>query len=154
MKVNFKLNGSHVSYEIKENEYLAQVLRRNGVLSIKIGCNQSACGACTVIVDNKPVLSCSYLAIRAEGKEIITVEGIQEEASRIADFFADEGADQCGFCAPGHALIIHALKEEYKDKMPSDEEIKSFLVGNLCRCSGYQGQLEAVKKYLKECIHG
>ena len=154
MRVNFVLNGSQVSFDINPNEHLAPVLRRNGILSIKVGCNESSCGACTILVDNKPVLACSFLAIRAEGKNILTVEGIQQEASRIADFFADEGADQCGYCTPGHAMIIHALKEEYKDRMPSDEEIKNYLVGNLCRCSGYQSQLIAVKNYLKECIHG
>ena len=154
MELKFYLNNTLVTWDVEPDEYLSHALRRNGVLSIRVGCDETVCGSCTVLVDEKPVLSCGVLAMKVEGKHVTTVEGIQEEANRLADFFGDEGADQCGYCAPGHAMIIHALKEEYKDKMPSDEEIKSYLIGNLCRCSGYQSQLIAVKNYLKECIHG
>ena len=148
MKVKFYLNNTEVQYEIRPDEYLAEVLRRNGVLSIRIGCNESACGACTVLVDDKPVLSCSMLAAKAEGKHITTVEGIQEEAQKIADYFADEGADQCSFCGVGFAMIVYSLRKTYKN--PTDEQIKDYLVGNLCRCTGYQSQILAIKKYLKE----
>lgn len=148
MKVKFVLNGTEVEYEVRPDEYLAEALRENGVLSVKVGCNETACGSCTVIIDKKPVLSCSYLASRVEGKEVITVEGIQEEAKRIADHFADEGADQCGFCTTGFALIVHALRMEYEN--PTEEEIIDFIVGNICRCSGYQSQLKAIKAYLAE----
>ena len=78
----------------------------------------------------------------------MATSGIQEEANRLADFFGDEGADQCGFCAVGFALIVHALRHEYKN--PTDEQIKDYIVGNLCRCTGYQSQLKAIKAYLKE----
>ena len=148
MKLKFILNGTEVVWDVEPDEYLAQTLRRHGVLSIHIGCNESACGACTVLVDDKPVLSCSLLAMKVEGKQVTTVEAIQEEASRISDFFSDEGADQCSFCGSGFALIIHALKKEYKN--PTDEQIRDFIVGNLCRCSGYQSQFIAIKKYLAE----
>ena len=148
MKLRFFLNDTEVVYDIQPDEYLAQALRRNGVLSIRLGCNESACGSCTVLVDDKPVLSCSVLAAKVEGKHVTTVEGIQEEANRIADFFADEGADQCMFCGVGQAMIIHALRKEYKN--PTDDQIKDYLVGNLCRCSGYQSQFKAVKAYLEE----
>ena len=148
MKLKFILNGTEVVWDVEPDEYLAQTLRRHGVLSIHIGCNESACGSCTVLVDDKPVLSCSLLAMKVEGKQVTTVEAIQEEASRISDFFSDEGADQCSFCGSGFALIIHALKKEYKN--PTDEQIRDFIVGNLCRCSGYQSQFIAIKKYLAE----
>ena len=148
MKLKFYLNDVQVEYDILPDEYLGDVLRRNGVLSIHIGCNETACGACTVLVDEKPVLSCGVLAAKVEGKHVTTVEGIQDEAKEIAKHFGDQGADQCSYCGVGFALIIHALKKEYKN--PTDEQIKDFIVGNLCRCTGYQSQLKAIKAYLKE----
>ena len=148
MKVKFNLNGTNVEYEVRPDDYLADVLRQNGILSIKVGCNESACGSCTVLINEKPVLSCSVLAVSVEGKNVLTVEGIQEEASRIADFIADQGADQCGYCLSGFALMVHALVREYDN--PTDDQIKDFLVGNICRCSGYQAQLKAIKAYLAE----
>ncbi len=148
MRLKFFLNNTEVVYDIDPDEYLAQALRRNGVLSIHIGCNGSSCGACTVLVDEKPVLSCGLLAAKVEGKHVTTVEGIQEEAKRLSHYFGEEGADQCSYCAPGFALIVHALLKEYKN--PTDEQIKDFLVGNLCRCSGYQSQFKAIKAYLAE----
>jgi len=147
MELKFYLNGTEVCWNVEPDEYLSQALRRNGILSIRIGCDEAACGSCTVLVDEKPVLSCGVLAMKVEGKHVTTVEGIQEEANRISDFFSDEGADQCSFCSVGFAMIIHALKHEYKN--PTDEQIKEFLVGNLCRCTGYHSQFKAVKAYLK-----
>ncbi len=147
MKINFNLNGTLITTDVREDEYLAETLRRLGIYSIKVGCNESACGSCTILVDEKPILSCSYLSMRVDSKSVLTVEGIQEEASIISDYFSDEGADQCGYCASGFALIVHALKRTYEN--PTDEEIKDFIVGNLCRCSGYQSQFLAIKKFLK-----
>ena len=148
MKLKFYLNDTEVIWDVEPDEYLANALRRNGVLSVRIGCDETVCGSCTVLIDDKPFLSCGVLAMQVEGKHVTTVEGIQEEASRIADYFADQGADQCSFCGVGFALIIHALRKEYKD--PTEEEIKDYIVGNLCRCTGYQSQLKAIKAYLKE----
>ena len=148
MKVSFYLNDVLVSYEVKPYEYLAETLRRNGLKSIKIGCNESTCGSCTLLVDMKPVMSCSVLTANVEGKHIITVEGIQEDAAKLSKHFADEGADQCGFCNVGYALVCYALKHEIKN--PTDEQIIDYIVGNLCRCSGLQSQLKAIKAYLKE----
>lgn len=148
MKVNFYLNNTYVSYDVNENEYLAHTLRNHGIKSIKIGCNESTCGSCTLLLEGKPVMSCSILTAQVEGKHITTIEGIQEEAAKIAGYFAKEGADQCGFCNVGYALVIYALKREYKN--PTDEEIKNYIVGNLCRCSGLYGQMNAIKAYLKE----
>ena len=148
MKLKFYLNNTLVEWEIEPDEYLAHALRRNGVLSVRIGCDETACGSCTVLVDEKPVLSCGVLAAKVEGKHVTTVEGIQEEANKLADYFGDEGADQCSFCSVGFALIVHALRHEYKN--PTEEQIKDYIVGNLCRCTGYQSQLKAIKKYLAE----
>ena len=148
MLVTFYLNDVRVSYDVNPNEYLAQTLRKHGVKSVRVGCNESTCGSCTLLVDEKPVMSCSVLTASVEGKHITTVEGIQEEAAKISSYFSKEGADQCGFCNTGLALVIYSLKREYKN--PTDEEIKNYIVGNLCRCSGLQSQLNAIKAFLKE----
>ena len=148
MLVTFYLNDVQVTYFVKPGEYLADTLRNHGVKSIKIGCNESSCGSCTLLVEGKPMMSCSLLTASVEGKHITTVEGIQEEAAKISKHFSNEGADQCGFCNTGFALTIYSLKRELKN--PTDEEIKDYIVGNLCRCSGLHSHLKAIKAYLKE----
>ena len=148
MKVSFYLNDVLMTYEVKPHEYLARTLRSHGVKSVKIGCNETTCGSCTVLLEGKPVMSCGVLTAQVEGKHVTTIEGIQEEAGKIAHYFGEEGADQCGFCNVGYALVIYALKKEYKN--PTDEEITNYIVGNLCRCSGLQSQMKAIKAYLKE----
>lgn len=148
MKVSFYLNDVLVSYDVKPHEYLASTLRSHGVKSVKIGCDESTCGSCTLLLEGKPVMSCSVLTASIEGKHVTTIEGIQEEAAKISHYFAEEGADQCGFCNVGYALTIYALKRELKD--PTDDEIKNYIVGNLCRCSGLLSQFKAIKAYLKE----
>lgn len=146
MKVNFMLNHQDVTYDIDPGEVLLDSLRRYHLVSVKRGCDSSTCGVCTVLLNNKPVLSCSLLTASIEGKEVTTVDGLQKEVEEIANYFGDEGADQCGFCNSGLALTIYALKKEYAN--PTDEEIKHYVVGNLCRCSGYQAQFLAIKRYL------
>ncbi len=148
MLVTFFLNNTEVSYSVNPGEYLADTLRKHGLKSIKIGCNESSCGSCTLLVDNKPMMSCSLLTASVEGKHITTIEGIQEEAAKISRCFSEEGADQCGFCNVGYALVIYSLKREYRN--PTDEEIENYIVGNLCRCSGLHSQMNAIKAYLKE----
>jgi aerobic carbon-monoxide dehydrogenase small subunit len=147
VKVNFVLNNRNVVMDVAPGEYLLETLRAHHVTSVKNGCNESSCGACTVLLDGRPVLSCSFLTVRVEGHHVTTVEGVQDEVSRISDFFGDEGADQCGFCNTGLALTIIALKHELQH--PTDEDIKNYVVGNLCRCSGYQAQFKAIKRYLR-----
>lgn len=146
MKVQMIVNQEKKTFEVELGEYLLDTLRKNNYLSVRRGCDSTSCGVCTVLVDGKPVPSCSYLSVRAEGKSITTVEGIQSEADKISDAFGEEGADQCGYCNPSMALTIYAMKKELVH--PSDEEIKEYLVGNLCRCTGYIAQHEAIKKYL------
>ncbi|MDA3931514.1 MAG: 2Fe-2S iron-sulfur cluster-binding protein [Tenericutes bacterium] len=146
MKIKLNVNQKEKVFEVEPNEYLLDVLRRTHYTSVRRGCDNTGCGVCTVLLDNKPVPSCSLLAVKADGHEIITVEGIQEEADKLGRHFGDEGADQCGFCNPSMALTVYSLKLE--NPKATDEEINQYLVGNLCRCTGYVAQHDAIKKYL------
>lgn len=147
MQVEFTLNNKKVSFEIEGNEFLADTLRAQGMLSIRKGCNTSCCGLCTVWIDGKPTLSCSVLSVRAQGKNITTIEGLKKEADEFVKILVAEGAEQCGFCSPGFIMTVLAMKNELVN--PTEEEIIHYLTGNLCRCTGYMGQLRAVKKYLE-----
>lgn len=148
MLVKFYLNDTLVSYDVRPDEYLSQTLRSHGIKSVKVGCNESTCGSCTLLVEGKPVMSCSVLTASIENKHVTTVEGIQEEAAKLSHYFSEEGADQCGFCNVGYALVVYSLKKTIKN--PTDEQIIDYIVGNLCRCSGLQSQMNAIKAYLKE----
>ena len=142
-----KLNGKAVTGHIEPDVLLIDLLRSLGCLSVKRGCETSNCGLCTVLMDGRPVLSCSMLAARADGHEVYTLEGLTKEAEAFVGFIADEGADQCGFCNPGYVMNTIALLRENPD--PTDEEIRAWLAGNLCRCSGYDGQLRGIRAYLQ-----
>ena len=146
MEIKLKLNGRTIVASVEVDTVLLDFLRDHGCLSVKRGCDTSNCGLCTVLMDGKPILSCSTLAVRADGHEIHTLEGLQAEASDFVGFIADQGADQCGFCNPGFVMNTIALLRENPD--PSDDEIRAFLAGNLCRCSGYDGQLRGIRNYL------
>ena len=146
MKIQFSLNGKKITDEIAVDMPLLEYLREKGCYSVKRGCETSNCGLCTVLMDGKPVLSCTTLAVRANGKEIFTLEGLQKEAEEFGSFLADQGADQCGFCNPGFVMNTIALLRENPD--PTDDEIRAFLAGNLCRCSGYEGQLRGIRSFL------
>jgi len=146
MEIKLKLNGKNIVASVEADTVLLDFLREKGCLSVKRGCDTSNCGLCTVLMDGKPILSCSTLAVRADGREICTLEGLQEEASDFVGFIADQGADQCGFCNPGFVMNTIALLRENPD--PTDEEIRAYLAGNLCRCSGYDGQLRGIRNYL------
>lgn len=146
MEIQLILNGKKIKKHIETDTVLLDFLRENGCYSVKRGCDTSNCGLCTVLMDGKPVLSCSLLAARADGHEIFTLEGLQEEASDFVGFIADQGADQCGFCNPGMVMNTIALLRENPN--PTDDEIRAFLTGNLCRCSGYEGQLRGIRNYL------
>lgn len=146
MILNTWLNGVKTSAEIAADTLLIDFVRSQGCLSVKRGCDTSNCGLCTVFIDDVPVLSCSMLAARAEGKRITTLEGLQDEAREFGAFIANQGAEQCGFCNPGFIMNAIALLRENPD--PSDEEILEYLAGNLCRCSGYEGQLRGIRAFL------
>ncbi len=146
MQVEFTLNNKKVTFEVENNEFLADTLRANGMVSVRKGCNTTCCGLCTVWIDGKPTLSCSVISIKANGKNITTIEGVEKEAEEFAKILVAEGAEQCGFCSPGFIMTVIAMKKELEN--PTDEEIKHYLTGNLCRCTGYMGQLRAIKTYL------
>lgn len=135
-----------VQAEVEADKLLIDLLREKGCYSVKRGCETANCGLCTVWLDEKPVLSCSILAARVHKHAVITLECLQEEAEAFGTFLAKEGAEQCGFCSPGFIMNVLAMEKELVN--PTEEDIKEYLTGNLCRCTGYMGQLRAVKKYL------
>ena len=147
MQISLTLNGKKITEEITADLLLIDFVRNHGCYSVKRGCETSNCGLCTVFLDEKPVLSCSVLAARADGHKVDTLEGLQEEAAEFGAFIANQGAEQCGFCNPGMIMNAIALFRENPD--PSDEEIKEYLAGNLCRCSGYEGQMRGIKAFLE-----
>ena len=147
MKIKILVNGKKIEDDVACDLLLIDFLRAHGCTSVKRGCETSNCGLCTVMMDKKPVLSCSVLAVRADGSAVETLEGLQEEAAEFGAFIADQGAEQCGFCNPGLMMNAIALFREYPD--PDEETIKEYLAGNLCRCSGYEGQLRGIQAFLK-----
>ena len=151
MKIQMTLNGRRIVEEIDPGLLLLDFVRDHGCASVKRGCETSNCGLCTVFLEGKPVLSCSVLAARADGKSVETLEGLQEEAAEFGAFIADQGAEQCGFCNPGFIMNALALFRENPD--PEDDEIKEYLAGNLCRCSGYEGQLRGIDVYKRQFLY-
>lgn len=147
MKVTVTVNGRKIQEEIECDLLLIDFLRSHGCMSVKRGCETSNCGLCTVMMDGRPVLSCSVLTVRADGHTIETLEGLQEEAEEFGAFIADQGAEQCGFCNPGFMMNALALFRENPE--PDVDEIKEYLAGNLCRCSGYEGQLRGILNFLE-----
>lgn len=147
MQIKLELNGKKVTTEIEADMLLLDFVRTQGCYSVKRGCETANCGLCTVFLDDKPVLSCSTLAARADGRKVTTLEGLQEEAAEFGAFIADQGAEQCGFCNPG--FIMNALALFRENPYPDEEEIKEYLAGNLCRCSGYEGQLRGILAFLE-----
>lgn len=146
MKIKVWINNKIFEDDIEPDTLLIDFVRSKGFLSVKRGCDTANCGLCTVHLDGKPVLSCSTLAMRANGLKVTTLEGLEEEAKEFAKFMADQGAEQCGFCSPGFVMNVLAMKKELIN--PTEEDIKMYLAGNLCRCTGYMGQLRAIKNYL------
>lgn len=146
MEITLTLNGKKRTVQADPDATLLELLRSLGCKSVKCGCDTTNCGLCTVLLDGKPILSCAMLAVRADGHSVQTLEGLQAEAADFVGFIADQGADQCGFCNPGFVMNTIALLREYPD--PTDDEIRAYLAGNLCRCSGYDGQLRGIRAYL------
>ena len=147
MEINLHINGVKKTLDIKPDEYLVEVLRRYKYLSVKKACDTGSCGVCSILIDDKPILSCSFLAVRADGKKVTTIEGVKEEAELVGGLLVDEGVDQCGYCSPGLVMTVIGMKKEMED--PSEEKITHYLNGNLCRCTGYVGQLRGILKYME-----
>lgn len=144
--IHFTVNGESCEILLEPNELLLDVLRNHlDLTGTKEGCGTGDCGACTVIVDGKPVNSCLMLAIEANGKEILTIEGLAKDGvlDEIQESFIKEGAVQCGFCTPGMILSAKALLDE--NPHPTEEEIKMGIAGNICRCTGYVKIIKAIQ---------
>jgi aerobic-type carbon monoxide dehydrogenase small subunit (CoxS/CutS family) len=145
--ISFKVNGVQHGLEVKSCQTLLEVLRNElGLSGTKEGCGTGECGACTVLLDGKPVNSCLMLAIDAEGREVTTVEGLEKEGRLhpLQEAFVEEGAVQCGFCTPGMLMAAKGLLEE--NPHPTEEEIRRGISGNLCRCTGYVRIVKAIQR--------
>jgi carbon-monoxide dehydrogenase small subunit len=146
MKIKLWINDKIYNDHIEPDTMLLDYLRDKGFKSVKRGCDTTNCGLCTVYLDGKPVLSCSVPAARAADHRVTTLEGMAEEAEEFARFMAVQGAEQCGYCNPGFIMNVLAMAKELKN--PTEKEIKEYLAGNLCRCTGYEGQYRAIRNYL------
>ena len=152
--LHMTVNGKDVEVGIDPRESLADTLReRLGLTSVKKGCEVGECGACTVLVDGTAIDSCIYLSVWAEGKSILTVEGLQDPdtgaLSPIQRAFVEEAAVQCGFCTPG--IIMSAVEIVGSGKTYTRDELRKLISGHLCRCTGYQNILNAVERAVNEC---
>jgi carbon-monoxide dehydrogenase small subunit len=143
--INFTLNGRKVSTEIEPHRNLVELLQRFDLFGARESCGQGLCGCCTVLVDGEAVSGCLYFAVMADGKEVTTVESLDANGSlsKVQQAFIDHGAFQCGFCTPGFVLMATQLLNEKPN--PSDDDIRHYLSGNLCRCAAYPEIIEAVK---------
>ena len=146
-KIDLKVNGEVKTVIVRPADTLLSVLRNNlGLKGAKIGCENGDCGACTVLADDFPVKSCLMLAVEAQGKDILTIEGLKETS--LQEAFIKDGGFQCGFCTSGFLLNAYGLLRKHQD--PSDNEIRTWLESNLCRCTGYEGIERAVKHAIKD----
>ena len=141
------VNDREVTLQIQADELLVDVLRdRMGLIGTKVGCNEGECGACTVIMDGQAVLACLIPAMRAQGRQITTIEGLSDGDTLhpLQQAFVDHGAVQCGYCIPGFIMSAKALLDTTEH--PSRDEIKESIAGNLCRCTGYVKIIEAIEE--------
>lgn len=150
-KIRFTINGEVKEIEIQPNKTLLKMLREDlDLIGAKEGCGAGECGACTVLVDNKPVNSCLMLAIEADRKEILTIEGLSDgiNLDPLQESFIKHNALQCGYCTPGMVMSAKALLN--RNSHPTEDDVKEALAGNLCRCTGYQRIVDAVLDVVKK----
>jgi len=146
-EITLSVNGSQYTLEVKVNRALLDVLRDDlGLTGTKEGCGTGDCGACTVLIDGRPVNSCLVLAVEADGKEVTTVEGLSKDGKLdpLQEAFVEEGAVQCGFCSPGMLMTSKGLLAE--NPSPTEQEVRKAIAGNLCRCTGYVRIVNAILK--------
>jgi len=145
MKITVTVNASRHDVEIDPGETLLELLRRLGYKGVKKGCGTGDCGACAVLLDGRAINSCLCLAAKADGREVVTVEGLEKDGRLhvLQRAFLDEGAVQCGYCTPG--MLIAAADLLIHNSNPTEEEIKEAISGNLCRCTGYVKEIAAIK---------
>ena len=143
--IQFTLNGRPVSAQVGNHQNLVEVLQGQGLFGARESCAQGLCGCCTVVVDGKAVTGCLYPAMHADGCDVATVEGLEQDGrlDPVQQAFIDAGAFQCGFCTPGFILMARQLLSEIPE--PSDHDIRHYLSGNLCRCGAYPEIIKAVK---------
>lgn len=145
MNISFDINGQPLTISVEPNTSLLDAIRDTiGITSVKKGCEQGECGACTVLIDGSPVTSCLVLAPQVEGRHVTTLEGLEMNPLMIdlREAFIDNGAVQCGFCTPGMLISAYALLRDNTN--PSEEEVKRGIEGNICRCTGYTKIIEAI----------
>ncbi len=147
VNVSIKINGKAYNHTIEPRELLVEFIRQKaGLTGTHIGCDTTNCGACTVLLDGKPIKSCTVLAVQADGHEVTTIEGLSNngDLTVLQEEFIKENGLQCGFCTPG--MIIQGTYIIKKYGRPTEQQIKDGLSGNLCRCTGYTGIIKAIKK--------
>ena len=146
MELHVTVNGVPREWTIAPGDLLLDVLRREGLFGVKRGCEKGECGACTVLVNGRAMNSCLMFAAKAEGCEVLTIEGVAENGhlDRLQGAFLDHGAAQCGFCTPGMILAAKALLDE--NPQPTQEEIVAYMDGNLCRCTGYLAIVKSIQQ--------
>lgn len=151
MQIKLTVNGISREWSIRPDEILLETLRNHGYFSLRGGCSTGQCGICTIHMDGIPILACLTQSVKAAGKQIMTLEGTGQRGKDVAAALLTEGVDQCGYCAPGTIMSILYLESVITD--PTDDEILHYMNGNLCRCSGYAGQLRGIRRYLEGKDH-
>ncbi len=149
--ISFKVNGTPYEIEVEPHELLLDVIRnRLGLTGVKRSCDVQVCGACTLLLDGRPVSSCTMLAFEARDREILTIEGLAQDGKLhpLQDAFIEYGGLQCGFCTPGMILTAKVLLDENPD--PAEEDIIHFMHGNICRCTGYKKIIESIMAAAKK----
>jgi len=154
MTITLTINGVRKTLEIDPGEKLHEVLRREGFMGVKVGCETGDCGACAVLLNGRAVNSCLVYAAKADGAEVLTGEGLEHEGQLhpVQEAFLDEGGIQCGYCTPG--MVISTVDLLSRNPEPTEEEIRQGLSGNLCRCTGYVKQIRAVQQAAKRMRGG
>lgn len=146
MNIRFWLNGAETQADVSADLMLVDLLRESGAAGTKEGCGVGVCGLCTVLVNDRPVSSCIYLAACADEARVWTIEGIAERDPALVESFVRHQGLQCGICTPGQVMAAYALRRDRPDA--SERELRAYMAGNLCRCTGYVSIVESVKAYL------